>query len=70
MVNKDIELFESPISKKRLLLACLHYFVGYAYVYPMILLAITGIIFHNILHLSCFTGGKTHSNELPRIDLK
>lgn len=43
MVNKDIELFESPISKKRLLLACLHYFVGYAYVYPMILLAITQI---------------------------
>ena len=36
MEIKDIEFFESPISKKRLLLACLHYFVGYLFLYPMI----------------------------------
>ena len=46
MEIKDIEFFESPISKKRLLLACLHYFVGYSYVYPMILLSITQIFTH------------------------
>ena len=40
MVNRDIELFESPISKKRLLIACLHYFVGYTYVYPMLLMGL------------------------------
>ena len=40
MVNRDIELFESPISKKRLLIACMHYFVGYTYVYPMLLMGL------------------------------
>ena len=41
MEIKDIEFFESPISKKRLVLACLHYFLGYSYVYPLILTAIS-----------------------------
>ena len=46
MEIKDIEFFESPISKKRLLLACLHYFVGYSYVYPTIILNILQVFNH------------------------
>ena len=40
----DVELFESPLSKKRSILALLHYFVGYTYLYPMLLSVLTQAI--------------------------
>lgn len=37
MENKDVALFESPVTKKNCILAILHYFVGYMFLYPTLL---------------------------------